>query len=144
MTFSKEQPGPLTISRPNFAMAFVALAIVLGIAFAFYDRASDKHLWPFGLVFLFLLLMPARYVEIDPRARQFVFRRRFVFDAPFGRFEKREAIPFQQIERIASDYDSESGHAARIILKSGEGRRIEGISPERLKWLESVVFADPA
>lgn len=143
MTFSREQPGPITISRPNFLMAFVALAIVLGIAFAFYDRSSDKHLWLFGLVFLFLLLMPVRYVELDPRSRQFVFRRRFVFDAPFGRFERQEAIPFETIERLAADYDSESGHAARIVLKSGESRRIEGVSPERLKWLESVVFGDP-
>ncbi|QGM45874.1 hypothetical protein [Methylocystis heyeri] len=143
MTDSGKQSDAMTVSRPNFWMTFLALAIALGIAFAFYDRAGDKHVWLFGLVLLFFLLMPARFVEIDAGAREFVFRRRFVFDALFGRFERRETLPFAEIDGLAPDYDSESGHVLRIVLKSGESRRVEGVSPARIEEIKGIVFSHP-
>jgi hypothetical protein len=143
MTISAKQSGAMTVSRPNFWLTFLAFAIALGIAFAFYDRSSDKHVWVFGLVLLFFLLMPARFVDIDAGAREFVFRRRFVFDAPFGRFERRETLPFADIDSLAPDYDSESGHALRIVLKSGERRKVDGVSPKLVEEVRGIVFPEP-
>lgn len=144
MTISRSQTGLMTVSKPSFVLAFLVLVVQIGVAFAFHDKANGKYVWAFGLVFLFVLLMPATFVELDPQARQFILRRRFVFDAPFGFFERREIIPFADIDRFALDYDSETGHAMRIILKSGKSRIINGVSRARLEQIERIVFDRPA